>query len=171
VASGLATYTAKLTVTDNEGKTSIKQTEFTVSPAATLQCEDAGNPGEFVSCSLQLLENATVKVTLTSRECTAHGNAFQITQPIQATLFTDGCYDPAEGTSFDLNGGAQFAANTELQAQVISGSTKQEVAPALHVTGSYPTWTLSFDDGEDATPPEPDFNDLVITVTATPTGN
>jgi PKD repeat protein len=168
VASSLATYRAKLTVTDNEGKTSTKTTEFTVSPAATLQCEDAANPGQFASCTLQLTQNSTVKVTLTSRECTAHGNAFQITQPIQATLFTDGCYSPAEGTSFDLNGGAVFAAGTELQAQVISGSTKQEVAPALHVTGSYPTWTLSFDDGEDATPPEPDFNDLVITVTATP---
>src|SRR5262249_45492488 len=40
VASGLATYTAVLTVTDNDGKTSTKSTEFTVSPAATLQCED-----------------------------------------------------------------------------------------------------------------------------------
>ncbi|HEY7635783.1 MAG TPA: PKD domain-containing protein [Gemmatimonadales bacterium] len=168
VASGLATYSAKLIVTDNDGLTSTKTTEFTVSPAATLQCEDAAHPGEFVSCKLQLLDNAKVTVTLTSRECTAHGNAFQITAPAAAaqTLLTDGCYAPAVGTSWDLNGGAVFAAGTELEAQVISGSTKQQVAPALHVTGSYPTWTLKFDDGEDATPPEPDFNDLVLTVTA-----
>jgi PKD repeat protein len=167
VASGLATYTATLTVTDN-GFSSTKSTEFTVSPAATLQCEDAANPGEFVSCDLVLDANATVKVTLESASCTAHGNTFQITAPITATLFTDGCYSPAAGTFFDLNGGAVFAAGTHLKAQVISGSTKQQIAPALHVTGSYPTWTLSFDDGEDATPPEPDFNDLVIKVTATP---
>jgi hypothetical protein len=51
---------------------------------------------------------------------------------------------------------------------VISGSLKQEVAPALRVTGAYPVWTLEFDDGEDATPPEPDFNDLVLTITADP---
>ena len=139
-----------------------------MSPAATLQCEDAANPGQFVSCKLTLTASAKVTVTLTSRECTAHGNMFQITAPINAaaTLFTDGCYSPAVGSSFDLNGGAVFAAGTDLEAQVISGSTEQQVAPALHVSGSYPTWTLSFDDGEDATPPEPDFNDLVITVNA-----
>jgi len=167
VATGLATYTAKLTVTDN-GFTSTKSTEFTVSPAATLQCEDAAHPGQFVSCKLTLTAAAKVTVTLTSRECNAHGNTFQITAPVNAaaTLFTDGCYSPTVGSSFNLNGGAVFAAGTELEAQVISGSTEQQVAPALHVTGSFPTWTLSFDDGEDATPPEPDFNDLVITVNA-----
>jgi PKD repeat protein len=167
VASGIATHTATLTVTDGGGLTSTKSTEFTVSPTATLQCEDAGHPGQFASCSLTLLENKKVTVTLTSSECTAHGNTFQITAPVAAagTLFEDGCYDTV-GQPFNLNGGAVFAAGTELEAQVISGSTKQEVAPALHVEGSYPTWTLRFDDGEDATPPEPDFNDLVITVNA-----
>jgi PKD repeat protein len=166
VASGIATHTATLTVTDGSGKTSTKHTDFTVSPTATLQCEDAGHPGQFASCTLKLLEDKKVTVTLTSRECTAHGNTFEITAPVAQTLFTDGCYSPAEGTTFDLNGGAVFAANTELEAQVISGSTEQVVAPALHVEGAYPTWTLKFDDGEDATPPEPDFNDLVITVHA-----
>lgn len=168
VATGLATYKAKLTVTDNDGLTSTKSTEFTVSPAATLQCEDAAHPGQFASCDLVIDANSTVTVKLESASCTAHGNAFQITDPIDVTLFTDGCYAPAPGTSFSLNGGGVFAAGTHLKAQVISGSTKQQVAPALHVTGSYPTWTLSFDDGEDNTPPEPDFNDLVVTVTATP---
>jgi len=165
-ASGLAHYSASLTVTDNDGLTSTKTTEFTVSPAATLQCEDAAHPGAFVSCKLKLLADAKVTVTLTSRECTAHGNTFQITAPVAETLLTDGCYNPAEGTAFDLNGGAIFPAGTELDAQVISGSTKQQIAPALHVSGTYPTWTLKFDDGEDATPPEPDFNDLVLTVSA-----
>jgi PKD repeat protein len=169
VASGLATYTAKLTVTDNDGLTSTKSTEFTISPAATLQCEDAANPGQFASCDLVLDANATVTVKLESASCTARGNTFQITEPIAATLFTDGCYSPAPGTSFNLNGGGVFAAGTHLKAQVISGSSKQKAAPALHVEGSYPTWTLKFDDGEDINPPtEPDFNDLVITVTATP---
>jgi PKD repeat protein len=165
--TGLATFRARLTVTDNEGKTSTKATDITVSPAATLQCEDAGNPDQFASCKLVLVDAKKVTVTLTSHECTAHGNTFQITAPVAAaaTLFTDGCY-ATTGQPFDLNGGAVFEAGTELEAQVISGSTEQEVAPALHVEGSYPTWTLKFDDGEDAQPPEPDFNDLVITVTA-----
>lgn len=164
--TGLAHYTASLTVTDNDGLTSVKSTEFTVSPAATLQCESAPGVGDFASCDLVLTADAKVTVTLQSASCTAHGNAFQITAPVAETLLTDGCYSPASGTSFDLNGGATFAAGTHLKAQVMSGSTKQEIAPALHVEGAYPTWTLKFDDGEDGTPPEPDFNDLVLTVTA-----
>lgn len=165
----LTTFTAKLKVTDNDGNTSTKTSEFTISPAATLQCESAPGTGEFASCDLVLTDAASVKVTLESASCTANGNTFQITEPTPVvTLFTDGCHTPAPGTAFDLNGGVKYDAGTHLKAQVISGSTKQQIAPALHVEGSYPTWTLKFDDGEDATPPEPDFNDLVITVTATP---
>ena len=72
------------------------------------------------------------------------------------------------GTSWNLNNGEAYVAGTELNAEVISGSLKLETDPALRVVGAYPEWTLEFDDGEDATPPEPDFNDLVITITATP---
>ncbi len=166
--TALSSFTATLTVTDNLGLTSTKSVEFTVAPAATLQCESAPGTGQFATCDLEILADAVVTVTLQSRECTAHGNAFQITEPIAVTLFTDGCYSPAEGTPFTLNGGVAFVAGTRLKAQVISGSTEQEVAPALHVEGAYPTWTLKFDDGEDATPPEPDFNDLILTITAAP---
>ena len=56
---------------------------------------------------------------------------------------------------------------TRLEADVISGATNQMMAPALHVSGAYPTWTLSFDDGVGG-PSEPDFDDLVMTVTAHP---
>ena len=141
-----------------------------MSPAATLQCEDAANPGQFASCDLVLDADATVTVTLQSASCTASGNAFQITEPIAVVrCLPTAAIRRLPGTSFNLNGGGVFDAGTHLKAQVISGSTKQQIAPALHVEGSYPTWTLKFDDGEDNTPPEPDFNDLVITVTATPT--
>jgi hypothetical protein len=69
--------------------------------------------------------------------------------------------------TFALNGGGIFPAGTRLKAQVISGATNQVTAPALHVTGSYPTWTLAFDDGVGGVG-EPDYDDLIITVTATP---
>ncbi|MDF3053800.1 MAG: hypothetical protein K0S19_1905, partial [Geminicoccaceae bacterium] len=40
--------------------------------------------------------------------------------------------------------------------------------PGIQVAGTYPTWTLNVDDGGAAgTPNEPDFNDAVLTVTAT----
>ena len=158
-------YDARLTVTDNDGLTSTKTAQITVSPPASLQCEDASGTGSFASCDLVLEAAAKVTVTLQSRSCDAHGNTFRITAPIQETLFTDGCYAPTVGSSFDLQNGTQFAAGTHLQAEVVSGATNQQTSPALHVTGAYPTWTLSFDDGVGG-PGEPDFNDLVMTVTA-----
>lgn len=160
-------FSARLTVTDNEGLTSIKTTEFTVSPAATLQCESAPGTGQFASCKLELMDDATVTVTLDARSCDARGNTFEITAPVAETLFTDGCYNPAVGQSFNLNGGAVFTAGDQLEAQVISGAGNQLTAPALRVTGAYPSWTLSFDDGVGGSG-EPDFDDLVITVTANP---
>jgi PKD repeat protein len=159
-------FPVKLTVTDNDGNTSSKTAEITVSPAATLKCEDAPGTGQFVSCDLVLDQDSRVTVNLESRSCQAHGNTFQMTAPVPETLFTDGCYTPNTGP-FPLNGGAVFAAGTHLKAQVISGALNQVMAPALHVSGSFPQWTLTFDDGV-AGPGEPDFNDLVITVTADP---
>jgi PKD repeat protein len=167
-ATARTLYRATLTVTDNAGLTSSKTTEFTVSPAATLQCEDAPGTGHFASCALVLEEDATVTVKLDQRSCDAHGNTFQMTAPAAETLFSDGCYAPALGASFDLSGGAVFTAGTRLEAQVISGAGNQVTAPALHVSGSYPTWTLAFDDGSVGGANEPDFDDLVITVTAHP---
>jgi PKD repeat protein len=160
--------TARLTITDNDGLSSTKSTEFSVSPAASLQCESAPGTGQFARCQLELLADATVTVKLEGRSCDAHGNTFQITQPVAETLFTDGCYSPEVGKAFDLNDGAVFEAGTLLDAEVISGAVNQVTAPSIHVTGAYPTWTLSFDDGVGGAG-EPDFNDLVITVTANAT--
>jgi hypothetical protein len=39
-------------------------------------------------------------------------------------------------------------------------------APQLRVSGNYPEWVLTFEDGADQ-----DFNDLVMTLTALPTGH
>jgi hypothetical protein len=38
--------------------------------------------------------------------------------------------------------------------------------PQLRVSGAYPEWTLTYEDGVDQ-----DFDDLVMTLTALPTGN
>ena len=71
----------------------------------------------------------------------------------------------------DLAGGAVFAANTELQAAVISGlsgTTGLATSPAIRLSGDFASgWTLVFDDGAGGSG-EPDFNDLVILIRATP---
>lgn len=163
----LTTFNVTLTATDDDGASDTFSRPVAVAPPATLTCNGA-------ACSLVLDQPASVTVTLVSEECNAVGNIFIITAPVLDTLFTDGCNSPAPGTpgaTFQLDGGTVFATGTEIEAEVISGSDDpNRVAPAIRVTGSFDTgWTLEFDDGEDPTGPgEPDFNDLILTVVATP---
>jgi PKD repeat protein len=161
--SELTEVTVTLTVTDDVGDTGVHTETFTVSPAAGLTCDG-------VDCSLTLTSDASVTVTLTSADCEASGNTFVILTPVLDTLFTDGCNTPVPGTpdaTFQLDNGTVFTAGTELTAEVISGLPDQDNPPTVRVIGDFPTWTLEFDDGRGGVG-EPDFNDLVITVTANP---
>ena len=161
-ASALSSFTVRLRVTDAGGLSSSRSRQISVAPPASLSCDGS-------ACTLLLPVASTVQVTLQSRECTARNNTFHITAPAEEVLFTDGCYTPDVGTIFDLNEGNAYEAGTELQAEVLSGSVKLETEPSLRVTGSFQDgWTIEFDDGEDATFPEPDFNDLVVRIVATP---
>ena len=160
----LTTFTVKLTVTDAAGKTSTSIQSLPVTPpASTVNCIGA-------NCVLKLTVASTVTATMVSNSCGAHGNQFMITVPVAETLFADGCYVRA-GTVAPLNGGAVFAANTELQAAVISGlsgTTGLATSPAIRLSGDFASgWTLVFDDGAGGSG-EPDFNDLVILIRATP---
>src|SRR5689334_23222339 len=153
------TFTITLVVTA-DGNSSQATKQVHVGPGATLTC------GTTPDCTLVLDQKATVKVTLVSSDCQAHGNTFVITQPAVDTLFTDGCFTTA-GTSFALNSGAAYDAGTELAAEVLTGVAGSTNAQ-LQVTGDFNTgWTLKFDDGF-VGPGEPDFNDLEILVKATP---
>jgi PKD repeat protein len=156
------TFTITLKVT-SDGVLSQATKQVRVSPAATLTCNG-------VACALVLDQAATVEVTLESVGCEAHGNTFVITAPAVDTLFTDGCFSPVvpqPGSAFTLNNGDAYAAGTQLSAEVLTGVAGAE-NPQLRVTGTFETgWTLEFDDGFVGVG-EPDFNDLVIKVVATP---
>jgi PKD repeat protein len=157
-------YTITLTVTDNDDLTATATQTFNVSPAAGLTCNGQ-------ACTLELTQKSTVVVTLVGHNCEVHGNTFVLTLPApEETLFEDGCYDPIApdpAASHPLNGGAAFNTGTQLAAEVRSGFSGT-TSPQLQVTGDYATgWTLRYDDGF-VGPGEPDFNDLVITVKATP---
>ena len=156
------TLTITLKVT-SDGVLSQATKQVRVSPAATLTCNG-------VDCALVLDQASTVVVSLESAGCETHGNTFVITAPAVDTLFTDGCFSPVvpqPGSSFSLNNGEVYAAGTQLRAEVLTGVAGAE-NPQLRVTGTFATgWTLEFDDGFVGAG-EPDFNDLVIKVVATP---
>jgi hypothetical protein len=127
----------------------------------SLSCVDASAPGGFVSCTLRLEQEAGFKVVLNSRSCQAHGNLFRITAPVTGTLTSDGCY---EQNGKQLVFAAAFPAGTEISAEMVAPVLDNP--PQLRVSGSYPEWTLTYEDGMDQ-----DFNDMVLTLTALPTSN
>ena len=98
---------------------------------------------------------------LDASSCEAHGNIFRTTAPVGGILTEDGCYE-APGKQLVFAG--PFAAGTEIGAEVVAPRLANP--PRLVVTGEYPVWTLTYEDGADA-----DFNDLQLTLTALPTGN
>jgi PKD repeat protein len=165
------TFTVTLTTTDAGGLDNTVSRDVVVAPPAV--CDEA-------TCDLTLQVNATVTVTIDSIGCTAPGNTLLILEPVVDTLFTDGC-SQTKGTTFELDGGTVFTAGTTIVPEVISGSTDLAFPPTLRVKAgtAYPAWTLEFDDGESGEGPtcpgdptcggkEPDFDDLIITITATP---
>jgi PKD repeat protein len=163
-ASSLTSYNVKLSVTDSAGKTSTSVQSVTVAPpATTLNCV-GGN------CVLSLAQASTVTATLVSHSCSAQQNQVLITAPIPQLLFADGCSDSV-GLVVPVNGGSTFAANTTLEVAVLSGivpTASLAFTPAIRVSGDFASgWTLTFDDGYGG-PGEPDFNDLVILIKATP---
>ena len=155
------TYPVTLTVTDDAGATNSTTKQVTVSDpvVTTLTCVDGNAPGGFVSCKLRLEAPAGYKVVLTSHGCDAHGNIFRIVEPVVDTLTSDGCYETEAGKQI-LRAGP-YPAGTEIAAEVIAPLLANP--PQLRVSGSYPEWTLTYEDGVDQ-----DFDDMVLTVTALP---
>ncbi len=160
---GAGSFSVSLTVTDEEGETStVSHQALTTLPAVTsLSCVDGSVPGGFVACTLRLEQEAGFKVVLNSTSCEAHGNVFRITAPVTETLTNDGCY---EQQGKQLVFAAAFPAGTEISAEMVAPLLANP--PQLRVSGSYPEWVLTYEDGVDQ-----DFNDLVMTLTALPTGN
>jgi PKD repeat protein len=161
--SSAGSYPVTLTVTDAEGEQSsaTHQAVATLPAVTSLSCVDGSAPGGFVSCTLRLEQEAGFKVVMNNSSCEAHGNLFRITAPVTGTLTNDGCY---EQNGKQLVFAAAFPAGTEISAEMVAPLLDNP--PQLRVSGSYPQWTLTYEDGVDQ-----DFNDMVMTLTALPTGN
>jgi hypothetical protein len=156
------TYSVTLTVSDGEGLESTAVEEVAALPpvVSPLTCADGSAPGGFVRCTLTLEHEAGFRVLLTER-CQARGNMFRVILPILDTLTTDGCNEPAPK---ERTYPGPFAAGTAIDAEIIAPLLASP--PQVVVTDSYPVWTLRYEDGADR-----DFNDLVIVISALPTGN
>jgi PKD repeat protein len=165
-ANATSEFSVELTVTDDEGGQSVASKTFNVSPPIPLQCQNAQDPSQVDDCTLSLNQAARIEIELTSRDCAVTGNTLVVLQPVQMTLFTDGCYAPDLGTVFTISdNGNPFAAGTPIGLQVLSGAGTQIIPPSLVVLGSAgPPWVLRFDDGANDPPDE----DITLTIRTMP---
>ncbi|MGH7508805.1 MAG: PKD domain-containing protein [Gemmatimonadales bacterium] len=167
------TYDVTLTVTDDDGATANATQQLTVSPAASQDCTTSGT---VVNCSLTITQQATVKITITSVACELTGNRLSVSSPIAQTVFFNLCNRTVgeEYTIMDGAGGTLvFGAGSQLGLRFDQGTPgpgdPATSDPGIRITGSYPNWTLNIDDGGAAgAEGEPDFDDVVLSVQATP---
>ena len=171
-----ATVTVTLTVTDDKGGQGTATQQLTVAPAASQDCTTSTVGGKrVVDCSLTMTARVTVKIAVVSRSCELGGNKLSITAPRPQTAFFNLCSEVVgtEYTITDATGGAQvFEAGSTLALRFTQGTADPgdpaSGDPGIEIDGSYPGWTLNVDDGGNAgAQGEPDFNDAVLSVTAT----
>ena len=131
---------------------------------ATSGLECVPSPGQdAVPWTLDLTQSATFAITLVSRDCQAAETRVTLTSPASvAGVVVDNACSATPGTvwAFD-DDGAPFPAGTEIDMEFTSDQFANP--PAIRVNGTYPQWTINFEDGFDQ-----DFNDVVLQVTAVP---
>ncbi|MFL5462390.1 MAG: PKD domain-containing protein [Gemmatimonadales bacterium] len=168
-----STYQVALTVTDNGGATNTITQGVTVNSAP--QSGNCTVAGTDVTCELGITQASTVTLTLTSSSCQLAGNNVVILQPYSQNAFFNACA-LGSGTTYTLKdaaGGALVVQPGNLRIRLHQGTASvgspTPGAPAGKMDGGYPNWTINFDDGgTPGIPGEPDFNDVVLSVKATP---
>jgi len=165
-------FTVTLTVTDNNGATDDASQVVRVSPPSAELCQTAG---KLVTCTLDVAQRSTVKLTITEVLCELTGNRLEVELPRRQTAFANLCVRTVgEEYTVSALGGAPLVieAGNDLVLKFTQGTGDPEDpplgSPAVRIEGSYPTWTLKFDDGGNPTGAgEPDFTDVVFLVQAT----
>jgi PKD repeat protein len=168
-ATEVTEYTATLTVTDGSNNQSSHDETFTVTPPAG--CTSGTSD---IDCTLDITDKSTLVITLVSTDCGFTGNTFEIVEPIQQVVFTDGCQVTGLPKDYTINGptAGAFDAGTQLKFTFTQGEgapgDPERVPPQIRLTGTYPDWDIEIDDGGNTgRPGEPDFNDLVLHAHAT----
>jgi PKD repeat protein len=169
-------FTVTLTVTDNEGATDVETQTITVSPPPP-GAEGCTTSGTRVDCLLDIADQSTIKLKLTAISCDLQGERVTIPQPIGDQVFLNVCTRTV-GDSTKIFGGPTdsaivFEAGTQARIRFTQGTAgggePTPSAPAAQLTGSFPNWTINFEDGANpGAPGEPDFTDVVLEVEAVP---
>jgi PKD repeat protein len=167
-------FTVTLTVTDNEGAIDVETLTVSVSPPPPA-AEGCTTSGTRVDCALNITARSTVKLKLLGISCDLQGERVTIPPPIGDQSFLSVC-SRTVGDSTKIFGGPTdtaivFEAGSQVRIRFTQGTADADEPvpgpPAAHLVGSFPNWTINFEDG--ANPGgagEPDFTDVVLGVEA-----
>lgn len=167
------TFPVILTVTDNLGATGTVTLPVTVSPPASQACTSTDI--DEIDCTLTMTQRVTLSVTLTGISCELGSSRVFIPPPEPAaqTVFTNVCFRAvgSQQTLLDNAGAALvFEAGAQVHIRFQRGTGDPPPgSPQGNVVAGASTWTINIDDGGNpGGPGEPDFNDVVLTIQATP---
>jgi PKD repeat protein len=170
-------FTVTLTVTDNEGATDVETQTVSVSPAPPT-AEGCVTSGTHVDCALNITARSIVKLKLLGLSCgELSGERVVIPAPIGDQVFLNVCARTV-GDSTRIFGGPHdtsiiFEPGSQAVIRFVQGTADAGEptpgAPAAQLTGTFPNWTINFEDGANpGAAGEPDFADVVLGVEAAP---
>jgi PKD repeat protein len=169
-------FTVTLTVTDDKGATDVETQTIAVSPP-TPGAEGCRTLDIRIDCLLDIDVQSIIKLKLIGLSCTLNGQRIVIPPPSGDQVFLNVC-ERAVGDSTKIFGGISdrafvFEAGSQATIRFVQGTPGRgdpiPAAPAAQLTGSFPTWTINFEDGaHPGDPGEPDFADVVLLVEAVP---
>jgi PKD repeat protein len=169
-------FTVTLTVTDNDGATDAETQTITVT-APPPGPEGCTTSGTIVNCVLDISARSIIKLKLTGISCDLTGERITIPPPSRDQVFLAVC-NRTVGDSTRIFGGPGDSAfvylpGGQVKIQFTQGTAHSgdpaPGAPAGQVTGSFPNWTINFEDGaHSGETGEPDFTDVVLQVDAIP---
>jgi PKD repeat protein len=169
--SARTSFTVTLTVTDNEGATAVATRTVTLTPLPPA-VQGCTTSDRIVECVLDIASRSTLKLTLLGINCDI-SDKISTPPPIGDQMFLGVCQHTV-GDAIGIFGGEfdelwVYEAGTQARIWFTQGkSTHSLNPPAGHLEGTFPDWTLSFEDGDHpGAPGEPDFTDVVVGVHAT----
>ena len=172
-------FTVTLTVTDNQGATDVETQTISVTPpvAGAEGCvTKTQTDAMIVDCAFNVPTRSTMKIKLLDLNCALRNQRLVTPPPISDQVFLRVCFE-IEGKELGIFGGPLddlivYEAGSQVVIRFVQGIPNNGAPPlgppAATFTGTFPDWTISFEDGENpGAEGEPDFLDVVVGLHAT----
>jgi PKD repeat protein len=169
-------FTVTLTVTDDEGATDVETQTISVTPPPP-GVQGCTTTDTRTLCLLDIAERSVIKLKLLGVSCDLNNQRVVIPPPSSDQVFLNVCSRSAGDSTMIFGGPLDEAFIYEAGSQtaiLFRQGTPDAGEPAPNpavgqVTGSFPSWVINFEDGDNpGGPGEPDFTDVILQVEAVP---